>query len=118
MTNHEPPERVVEAERALLQRAVRADHARLEALLHPGFREIGASGRLFDRATIMAELEAEEGGAPEAVMTEIATELVADDLVLLTYLLQEAGRTTRRSSLWRLSPSGTRIVFHQGTVVT
>lgn len=63
---------------------MRADHDRLDALLDAGFREIGASGRLFDRATILAELEAEEGGAPEAVITEIATELLADDLVLLT----------------------------------
>ena len=105
------------AERALLQPAVRADHSRLDALLDAGFREIGASGRLFDRATIMSELQAEEGGVSEAVITEIATELLADDLVLLTYLLQEAERTTRRSSLWRLAPEGPQIVFHQGTVV-
>lgn len=105
------------AERQLLQPAVRSDPSRLDALLEAGFREIGASGRLFDRASIMAELKAEEGGALETLSSEIATEVVADDLVLLTYLLQEPGRTTRRSSLWRLSPDGPRIVFHRGTVV-
>jgi hypothetical protein len=42
---------------------------------------------------------------------------LAEDLYLLTYtLLQDRVRLTRRSTVWRRTPDGWKIVFHQGTI--
>lgn len=41
---------VIEASRELLGPVVRSDRAAVEALLHPDFTEIGASGRFWQRA--------------------------------------------------------------------
>jgi hypothetical protein len=43
---------------------------------------------------------------------------LADDVYLLTYtLLQDNRRLTRRSTIWRRTAEGWKIVYHQGTVV-
>ncbi len=124
---------VITAERALLDPATRSDRSRVAALLADDFREIGASGRLFDRAAIIDALAAErpapaDGPAPEAVpapvpaptpvpreLDELVATRIVDDLVLLTYRLRGPGGVSRRSSLWRLTARGPRITFHQGT---
>ena len=71
---------------ALLQPATRADAARLDALLHPDFLEIGASGRRHDKAAILAALAAEASAGPvELVADGFEARALADDLVLLTW---------------------------------
>jgi hypothetical protein len=43
---------------------------------------------------------------------------LSEDTYLLTYtLLQDNVRLTRRSTIWRSTPEGWKIVFHQGTIV-
>lgn len=122
---------VIAAERALLDPAVRADRSRVASLLDDDFREIGASGHLFDRAAIIDALAAErpapeDGPAPAPIpgptpvsreLDELVATPVADELVLLTYRLRGPGGVSRRSSLWRLTVQGPRISFHQGTPV-
>lgn len=41
--------------------------------------------------------------------------MVAPDLA--TYQLAQGERLTRRASIWRETPSGWQIVYHQGTVM-
>jgi hypothetical protein len=103
---------VVRLELALLDPAVRADRAQVERLLHPEFREIGASGRMWDRDEMIAALEEDPGGG--ATASELETRLVAEGVVLLTYATGDA----RRSSLWVLGEDGWRVLFHQGTRTT
>ena len=104
---------VVELERLLLRADIRADRHKVEDLLHEDFQEIGASGRVWDRETIVDALAAtpEAPGTPEA----FAPARLAEDVVLLTYRVSgEAG--SLRSSLWvRDSASGWQLRFHQGT---
>ena len=102
---------VVALERRLLDPAVRSDPAAVEALLHPDFREIGATGGMWDRAAIIASLSADPG-VPAALPSAVDAREVADGVVLLTYAL--AG--SLRSSLWvRGGPEGWQVLFHQGT---
>lgn len=104
------------AELALLDPHVRRDAARVDELLHPDFSEIGRSGRLWNRAEIIAALGREEGRiVPEA--DEWAFDAVAPDLVLVTYRLRTQGGTSRHASLWDVGGSSPRIRFHQGTVL-
>lgn len=107
-------------EEELLQPEVRRSLAALEERLAPDFVEIGASGRTWDRPTIVAALADEE---PAAVRVEgLAVRLLATEVALVTYRAAHDGgdgsppSVTLRSSIWRRDPDGAwRMTFHQGT---
>ena len=106
---------VMSAERDLLDPAIRTDRSRVAAFIADHFREIGASGRVFDRSAIIAELAAERPEPTPRELDDVATMQLADDVVLLTYRLRGPSGVSRRSSIWRMTAHGPRIEFHQGT---
>jgi len=99
----------------LLDPAVRASPEAVTALLDPEFTEFGASGRRYDRASILAVTSAAEEDGPRPEVTGLSGRLLAPDLVHLTYATVRDGRLFRRSSLWRRSGGDWRMYFHQGT---
>ncbi len=104
------------AELSLLDPGVRASGERVLALLDPEFEEIGASGRRWDVKTILAATGDGEVSAEAPVeVGEMTGTLLAPGLVHLTYFSDRRGRRVRRSSLWRLTETGWRMYFHQGT---
>ena len=109
---------IVALERALLDPAVRGDAGRLDALLHPEFSEIGASGRVRDRAAMRAALLAEPGLTADC--EPVSTTELAPGLVQLVYrctaLVDDERRSSLRSSLWQRVDGSFRLRFHQGTV--
>lgn len=107
---------VVALERRLLEPAVRSDPRAVAELLHPEFREVGASGQLWDRASIIERL-ASEAAPPTPIRDEgMAGTVLADGIVLVTYLSDTDGRRARRSSLWRRDEGASwQLFFHQGT---
>ncbi|MET7646962.1 DUF4440 domain-containing protein [Streptomyces sp. NPDC005426] len=120
MTGSDEEERAVraaiEGELRLLDPAVRASPEAVTRLLDPEFTEFGASGRRYDRASILAVTSAVDEDAPDpTVATGMSGVLLAPGLVHLTYTTQADGRPVRRSSLWRCSDRGWRLYFHQGT---
>jgi hypothetical protein len=110
---------VIELERQLQKPEVRAGPAAVEALLHPGFSEFGASGRHWGRAEMIAALAAEQpaGEEPVIITTDMTGTRLADDVIHLTYVSQRAGRRALRSSIWLRTPDGWRVYFHQGTLI-
>jgi len=107
---------VVELELALLTASVRRSRTQLEALLDPEFQEVGASGRLWTREDIIADLVDGEGGDPiQAVQVEARE--VAPGVVLVTFLSDPGGCAAHRSSLWRLVGGHWRMLYHQGTLL-
>lgn len=98
----------------------RLDAARVDALLHPAFHEVGRSGRAYDRATIVAFLAAQHT-PPAVVSDDFAVSRLAPDVVLLTY--RSAHRAAdgalsmhaRRASVWLRGESGWQLRYHQGT---
>ena len=107
-------------EEELLTPRVRGNPALLLELLDPGFREIGQSGRLWNRTDIVAALveDTGTGTAPESArLGDRAALPLSPDTVLLTYRLWFGGRQSLRSSLWRRSGNSARCFFHQGTPV-
>jgi hypothetical protein len=97
--------------------ATRAD---FEKMTTPDFWEIGASGRRYTRNEVLDELERRHATPHSDVWetTDFRCQRLAQDLYLLTYtLLQDHTRLTRRSTIWRHTPEGWKIVFHQGTIV-
>jgi hypothetical protein len=109
--------RIWSLELRLLDPAVRRQPAEVERLLHPDFYEVGASGRTWDRESIVAALRADPGRAPR--VSEVTAHVVAADAVLVTYRAEHdpatGGRVSRRASLWLRDEEGWRVRFHQGT---
>lgn len=103
---------------------VRLDAARLQALLHADFHEVGRSGRAYDRPTVLRFL-AEQGesaeGPPDVVPDAFAMRELGPAAALLTYRAahrQPDGSLTRhtlRSSVWLREAAGWQLYYHQGT---
>lgn len=83
------------------------------------FWEIGASGRKFTLAVVLDVLEqrARDGAANESrALVDVECRRVEGEVFLLTYLLRQPDRVTRRSSLWRKTSAGWLLCYHQGTI--
>jgi len=63
---------VIELELRLQKPEVRAEPAAVEALLHPGFSEFGASGRRWGRTELLAALAAEQPAGEQSAGEEPA----------------------------------------------
>jgi len=102
---------------------VRASPSHLEALLHPEFTEIGASGKLHTRADTLAQLPLESQAQPEIefTMANFKAQQIAPGLALTTYTTTRTNPDTqtttkaRRSSIWKREANTWRLYFHQGT---
>ncbi|MEN3146878.1 DUF4440 domain-containing protein [Neorhizobium sp. IRAMC:178] len=91
----------------------------LEAMTEETFWEIGASGRVYGRDVVIANLleryrQPEPHGWP---CRDFTISRLADNLYHLSYILEERDRLSRRSTFWRNTATGWKIVFHQGTVI-
>jgi hypothetical protein len=112
----------VEAELEALERCLLDPVARksnqLEALLAPGFIEIGSSGLTFDRAQIVASVNSEVDVLRTAANFRV--ELLAPTVALVTYSVCRHSQPevrSLRSSLWqRNTNGGWQMRFHQGTL--
>ncbi|WP_411081212.1 DUF4440 domain-containing protein [Streptomyces sp. cmx-18-6] len=106
----------IEGELRLLDPEVRVSADLLASLLHPGFREIGTSGRLWTRETIIAAFTAADAPRPGPLTaSRMRGEQLCADLVHLTFDTESKGLRSHRSSLWRLTGAGWRLYFHQAT---
>jgi hypothetical protein len=94
--------------------------ADFENMTEDDFWETGASGRRYSRQFVLDELE-KRFSVPHADVWETSDfqcRRLGEDTYLLTYtLLQDHVRLTRRSTIWRRTPGGWKIVYHQGTIV-
>lgn len=86
----------------------------------PEFWEVGASGKRYSREFILKEfslhppVNAQEAGW---VASEFELRKLGPDTFLLTYMLDQAGRPTRRATIWRRTSDGWQVLYHQGTVI-
>lgn len=99
---------------------VGATAAEFESMTDPEFWEVGASGRRYSREYAISTL-VERYSSPheDHWKTEGFHCLkIAPNNYLLTYtLFQNETRKTRRSTIWRRTDAGWKIVYHQGTIV-
>lgn len=107
-------ETVVRLEQELLLTASRQSADRLDELLDPAFVELGASGRRWDRASLIAAL-LEEAPPLDVRMLHAEVAELAPDVLLLTYQAEVEDRASLRSSVWVRRDGGWRLRFHQGT---
>jgi hypothetical protein len=90
-----------------------------EAMTDESFWEVGASGRRYSREYAIDTLLARYASPHEDQWEtrDFFCQELAPELYLLTYTLAQGDRVTRRSTIWRRTAIGWRIVFHQGTMV-
>jgi len=92
----------------------------VENMMAPSFWEIGASGQRYSREYVRKVLS-ERLNNPKTenwISNKFHCQAIAEDIYLLTYLLQQGDRMTQRSSIWQRTPKGWQILFHQGTIVS
>lgn len=91
--------------------------AAFEAMTAEDFWEVGASGTRYGREEVWSVLERRyaEDAPDEWETSDVSCRPLGQDAYLLTYLLRQRRRITRRASIWERSPDGWRIVYHQGT---
>jgi hypothetical protein len=109
-------------EEQLLSASVRRSAERVAALLVDDFVEFGGSGRVFDKAQIVADLAAEPLTMSPVLrsLREFRVRKLAPDVALVTYRAVRSGADggeahSLRSSIWTRDAGSWRMVFHQGT---
>ena len=88
-----------------------------EVLMDADFWEVGASGRVYNKAFV---LECLEKRSRESIVVETKNfncYEIAPECYHLTYVQIENGRTTRRSAIWRCLNGAWKNLYHQGTVI-
>ncbi len=88
-------------------------------MTEPTFWEVGASGQRYGRQYLLDELERRHANTTEDAWQtrDFHCLEIAAHNYLLTYTLIQGSRVTRRSTIWRRTAEGWKIVYHQGTVV-
>lgn len=95
--------------------------ADFERATAPDFWEVGASGRRYSREFILqmrSNGELVDADATGWKPSGFGLRRLGPDCYLLTYTLDQAGRLTRRATIWEKTAEGWRILYHQGTIVT
>jgi hypothetical protein len=111
-----------ELEVEMHQPHVRADHRKLMQLLHPNFFEVGRSGTVYSRDSVLAEFS-DHPQSYRVWSQDFQIEPLTEGLALLTYRSAHVAddgtleRYTQRVSLWQSTERGWRLRFHQGTPV-
>ena len=92
-----------------------------DRLMPSDYWEVGASGNRYERSFILAHLAASPPVDSDAAgwkTSDFACRPLGGETYLLTYTLDQNGRITRRSTIWRRNGADWQILFHQGTVVS
>ena len=104
---------VLALERDLQTPECRRNRGRLVSLLADDFVEVGASGAVWDKASILDLLGRED--SVEIEVLELSGRTITTDCVVVQWTSLRQGVRARRTSLWRRIESGWELVHHQGT---
>ena len=89
----------------------------IEDLLAEDFCEVGASGRICTRAGGIEALLRRAIDPPSEpwALSDYEARRLSDEICLATYILDWAGRESRRATIWRRSGGVWLAAYHQGT---
>jgi len=91
----------------------------VERYVDASFWEVGGSGMAYSRDVVLQTVEERLAkGEPERIpLEDFQCREVGEGLFLVTYVLHQPDRPTRRSTLWRFTPDGWQMLYHQGTPI-
>jgi|SRR6185437_124355 hypothetical protein len=87
----------------------------------PDYWEVGASGRRYSRDFILNDLYDTTPAFADSLgwkSWDHALRRLGSDTYLITYVLRQGERLTRRATIWQRTSEGWRILYHQGTIVS
>jgi hypothetical protein len=90
-------------------------------MMAPTYWEVGASGRIYARDYILQSLAADppiDAATAGWQIVNSQCRSLGQDTYLITYTLHQGERHTRRATVWQRTPTGWRILYHQGTIIT
>jgi hypothetical protein len=107
-------------EEKLQTHSVRTNSAAVSSMLTEDFKEFGSSGRIFSKAEILRELQADFPA--HIAMHDFHASLLTEQVAWVTYrsIRQQPGSPpaeSLRSSLWIFHEGRWQMRFHQGTKV-
>ena len=93
--------------------------ADFESMVTKDFREVGASGTKYSKVFILDTLEERHKHriSEQFEISDFECRQLSSNIFLATYLLDQSGRLSRRSTIWRWEAGNWLIEFHQGTLV-
>jgi hypothetical protein len=119
---------VIQRELSLLRPDADASTAQVEALLHPDFCEVAASGHRLERREVIVALGRRAPCAPgngagspagaSAAVSGLTGTRLSSTVILVSYISDQDGQRARRSSIWLKTGPSWRRYFHQGTPIT
>jgi hypothetical protein len=113
-------EHILELEERLLRPEVRRSSQALDELLGAEFIEFASDGTAYDKAQVVAALQAE--ALYLRSITEFRLVALAKDLVHATYRVtkrrdaSQDSAVSLRSSIWKERDGRWQLIFHQGTL--
>ncbi|HXF79509.1 MAG TPA: DUF4440 domain-containing protein [Usitatibacter sp.] len=103
-------------EQRLAAPAARISRQEAEELLAEEFVEFGSSGRVLDRASVVAAAATEKPSAWSIADFKVTS--LSEDVALATYIATRGtGGSTLRCSIWKRIDGRWRMAFHQGTKI-
>jgi hypothetical protein len=109
-------------EEQLLDPTLRRDSNAVASHLTSEFLEFGSSGRVFDKAAILEDLQ-DEPPRPASLLSDFKTRELAPNVILATYKATRRNAAGEpigqswRSSIWTHVNGQWQITFHQGTPI-
>ena len=90
-----------------------------ERFVDKDFWEVGASGNTYSRDVVLQVVEERLAkGEPESIpLEDFQCREVGAGICLVTYVLHQPDRPTRRSTLWCSTHEGWKMLYHQGTPI-
>lgn len=84
------------------------------------FWEVGASRRRYSRADVLDSLEERhrEPRVDPRRTSDFLCRKIGSEVYLLTYVLAQGDRVTRRCTLWQRVSGQWKALYHQGTIVS
>ncbi|SDS56863.1 nuclear transport factor 2 family protein [Pseudomonas prosekii] len=110
---------LLQLEQRLLSQTTRRDAEEISRLLADDFIEFGASGSVWNKADVVAQLPLQPFS--QRSISEFTARQLSEDTALVTYrchniaIGQRSPANSLRSSIWRKQGEQWQMVFHQGT---
>ena len=103
-------------EESLWRAVTRFDRSYMDEILAADFFEFGRSGRVWSREDVLSSPSTALNA--QLPLPHFRVKMVSDEVALVTYRSRvdsNESELANRSSLWRTTDRGWKLIFHQGT---
>lgn len=107
-------DKLLELEKSFFKHSFISDRNWLDAVLHKEFKECGASGEIFGRGEVIADLLMCGGDRDIKIYNFECSELVSG-CWMVHYITKKGGKKYYRTSIWVTEKDPIQLIFHQAS---